>query len=247
MNRKDRVAAAFSAAATTYESAARPQELSADRLCAEVLALPLPPQPAVLEFGCGTGLLSRRLHPRLPGQWLITDLSPAMVAAARRVVADARFAVMDGEHPDLDPARFDLIVSNLAAQWFTDLGQAAARLRACLKPGGYLVFSTMGARSFQQWRAAHAVCGLSCGVPAFPDRAELARLLPAGARIVEQEFLHPYADGRAFVREVKAIGAGTPSPQHRPLSVADMRRVLNRLGRPAAMTYHILHAVITAE
>lgn len=243
MKRKDQVAAAFSAATATYEAAARAQAISADHLAAIALALPRPPLARVLEFGCGTGLLTRRLLPLVAGDWLVTDLSPAMLDAARAIAARARFQVMDAEAPELGDQRFDLIVSNLAAQWFHDLGAAIARLTALLAPGGHLVFSTLGAHSFQQWRDAHQSLGLPCGIPDFPSRAELEKILPA-ARIDQQLFTLSYDHGRAFAAELKRIGAGTPSPGHRPLTVADMRHVLQRLGQPTAITYDVLHAVI---
>ncbi|KAF0223816.1 MAG: Biotin synthesis protein [Rhodospirillaceae bacterium] len=243
MTRKDQVAAAFSAATTTYEAAARAQAISADHLAAMVAALPRPPQTRVLEFGCGTGLLTRRLLPLIAGDWLITDLSAAMLESARQLAPRSRFQVMDAEAPELAGQRFDLIVSNLAAQWFSDLGAAINRLTALLAPGGHLVFSTLGAQSFRQWREAHQSLGLPCGIPDFPSRAALQNILPA-ARIDEQLFTLAYENGRAFAAELKRIGAGTPAPGHRPLKVADMRTVLQRLGQPAAITYDVLHVVI---
>lgn len=243
MTRKDQVAAAFSAATATYEAAARAQAISADHLAAIALALPRPPQATVLEFGCGTGLLTRRLLPPIGGDWLITDLSPAMLEAARAIAANARFRVMDAEWPEMGEQRFDLIVSNLAAQWFHDLGAAIKRLTALLAPGGHLVFSTLAAQSFRQWRDAHAALGLPCGIPDFPSRTALENILPA-ARIDEQLFTLTYDHGRAFAAELKRIGAGTPTPGHRPLKVADMRAVLQRLGQPASITYDVLHVVI---
>lgn len=246
MMRKDQVAAAFSAAAATYEQAARAQAISADHLAALVERLPRPAHPHVLEFGCGTGLLTRRLYPRLSGDWLVTDLSPSMLAAAALATPGPIFQVMDAESPPRRLGAFDLIVSNLAAQWFTDIAAAAARLRRLLAPGGHLVFSTLGAESFVQWRQAHQALGLSCGVPDFPTALDLARSMPA-ARVDEQRFTLDYADGRAFAAELKRIGAGTPAPGHRPLPVAAMRRLFQHLGTTLPMTYHVLHVRIAAE
>lgn len=247
MSRKDQVAAAFSAAASTYETAARAQDIAAAHLTAIVGGLNRPAVPDVLEIGCGTGLLTRRLRPVIAGRWLVTDLSAAMLETARRSVADAEFRVLDAEKPDLADRRFDLIVSNLAAQWFTDLGATMAGLAALLKPGGHLAFSTLGEHSFRQWRLVHQALDLPCGIPLFPSAKVFAAQLPPGTRTEEQDFTLDYPHGRAFAAELKRIGAGTPTPGHRPLTVKDMRRVLERLGQPAAMTYHVLHAVITAE
>lgn len=243
-HRKQRVAAAFAAAASTYESAAEAQARAADRLALRVLAEPLPPAPRVLEIGCGTGLLTRRLMPAVGGAWLATDIAPAMVEATRAGVAGITARVMDGEFPDV-AGPFDLIISNLAAQWFTDLAGALSRLAALLAPGGRLVVSTLGAGSFAEWRQAHAALGLACGTPTYPTCQRLAGLLPPGrSMVVAEPFAVRYADGRAFLTALKTIGAGTPVAGHRPLSVAAMRRVLAAMGAPAAVTYEILIAEV---
>ncbi|MGE4279824.1 MAG: methyltransferase domain-containing protein [Magnetospirillum sp.] len=245
MNRKQQVRAAFSAAARFYEEAARAQAISADFLAELVAGLPAPQAPKVLEFGCGTGLLTRRLYPRLGGEWLVSDLSPDMLRAAESALPGPRYQIVDAENPDLDES-FDLIVSNMAAQWFADLPEAVARLASRLDPAGHLVFSTLAAGSFRQWRDAHQVLGLECGVPAFPTVDALKNTLPQ-ARIVEQTFDLDYADGRAFAAELKHIGAGTPTPGHVPLSVGQLRRVFQGLGSPCAMTYHVAHVIISKE
>lgn len=247
MTRKDQVKAAFSQAASTYDSAARAQKLAADHLGMLVSALPRPARPRVLEFGCGTGLLTRRLYPIIGGDWLVTDLSPSMLEAAKPHAGSARFALMDAEAPDLGDERFDLIVSNMAAQWFADLGQAVRRLAGLRAPGGHLAFSTLGAQSFGQWRQAHDDLGLACGVPAFPTRQAVQAMLPADARISEQVFDLDYVDGRAFGAELKLIGAGIPAVGHQPLNAKDMRRVLHHLGRPVRMSYHLLHVSMTRK
>lgn len=249
MTRKQKVADAFTAAAGTYDSAAQAQAQAADRMVELVAGLALPDRPAVLEVGCGTGLLTRRLLPRVGGDWLVTDLSPAMVDAARAALgADkAQFRVMDAEQPDTPVGLFDLIVSNLAAQWFCDLGRAVNRLRAGLAPGGMLVLSTLGAGSFAQWQAAHRALGLPSGILPYPDADVLKGHLPDSARIVTQTFDVRHDDAHAFVAALKRIGAGTPAPGHTPLSPGALRKVMRALGAPVDITYVIHYALIPAE
>lgn len=249
MTRKQKVADAFAAAAGTYDSAAEAQAKAADRLVELVGALSLPAQPAVLEVGCGTGLLTRRLLPRVGGDWLVTDLSPAMVETAKTAIGagKAQFRVMDAENPDTPLSLFDLIVSNLAAQWFGDLGRAVNRLRACLAPGGTLALSTLGAGSFAQWHQAHVGLGLSAGIPRYPDAATLAAQLPASARVLTETVEVRHDDAHAFVTALKRIGAGTPAPGHQPLSPGALRKVLRAMGAPVTITYVLHYVLIPAE
>jgi malonyl-CoA O-methyltransferase len=135
--RREAVAAAFGAAAGTYDADADLQRLVAGRLAARIAALPLPPAPRILEIGCGTGFLSRHLLAGRPGaRGLITDLSEAMVRRCRDTLAGASdFLVMDGERPCLTPpGGFDLICSSLALQWFADPVAALAAWAGLLRP-----------------------------------------------------------------------------------------------------------------
>lgn len=250
------VAAAFGAAAATYEAHAAVQALVAERLARRIATLGLPARPRVLEIGCGTGLLSRALRARLDAAWwLFTDLSPAMVAACRQGLgtpAEAAFLAMDGERPCLATgAGFDLIAASLAFQWFADLGGALARLVRLLAPGGVLAYATLAADSFAEWRQAHADLGLAAGIPDYPGVPDLARLWPAGGRgeVSEERLVRPYADGHAFLDALRGIGAHRPRDPRRPLAPGALRRVLRRFAAPAgiAVTYHIAYGVFRRE
>ena len=228
---------AFDAAAERYDQAAPVQRAVARRLAAKIAALPLPPRPRILEVGCGTGFLTQALRERFPGaDWLVTDLSPRMLDACRaRIGADAaEFRVMDGERPDLEPARFDLVCSSLAAQWFADLEPALQRLTALLAPGGWLAVSTLAEGTLEDWRAAHAELGLSCGGPDYPGAAALAGLLGPRGRVETETVVQAHADARAFLDDLKAIGAASPAPGHRPLSPGELKRVMQRFDAAGA-------------
>lgn len=238
MSRKTTITGAFSAATATYEAAARAQELAADMLMARLgqLSTPL----LVLELGCGTGLLTRRLAAALPAgsALLATDLSPAMIVKARAGLPQAEFAVMDAEAPHVT-GPFDLIISSLAAQWFTDLPGTLARLSGLLAPGGRLLLTTLGDGTFTQWSAAHRALGLESGVPAYPQAETLAAMLP-GAKAQSHCLTLDYADGRDFLKSLEALGAQTPRPGHRPLPPGQLRRIIKAMGSPCTITWDIL-------
>lgn len=251
--RKERIAASFDAASAGYDREAPAQSRSALKLGELILGQPRRPQPRVLEIGCGTGLLTRRLLPRLGGHWVISDIAPAMVEAARHAcggistAADLSFRVMDGEYPDEDLRDLDLIVSNFAAQWFTNLPAALKRLHGRLRSGGLLAVATLGHDSFSAWREAHAAQNLVPVTPDYPQAKDLFAELPGPGRIVEDCLGIPYPDGRAFATALKRIGAGTPAPGHAPLSAGALRRVIRALGAPVIMDYHVLHILTVKE
>ena len=244
--RKRRLRRAFDAAAEGYDAHAPVQRTAATRLADRIAALPLPERPRILEIGCGTGFLSEALRRRLgPADWVITDLSPAMLAACRARLgdpADTQFLTLDGERPELDGEGFDLICASLAFQWLGDLGPAVARMKRLLKPGGHLAFATLADGTLQAWRQAHAEEGLEAGTPDFPAPTALAAI--TGGKIEDEWLVEGHTDGKAFLRSLKGIGAHTPADGRRPLGRGELTRVLRQfeaLGSVAA--YHIAYGV----
>ena len=242
--RRQQIGAAF-AAAHDYDRHARVQARIAQGLAARIAALPLPPAPAVLEIGCGTGHLTAALGTKgLGGHWLVTDLAPAMVERARARLGETpqcRFAPLDGERgPDPAGAPFDLVCSSLAFQWFEDPARAAHRLMGWVRPGGWLALATLGERTFSEWRAAHAALGLHPGTVPLPGPDALAALFP-GARILVGTEIESHADARDFLSAIKGIGAATPAPGHRPLRAGALRRVMRAFEKDGARaTYQVV-------
>jgi ubiquinone/menaquinone biosynthesis C-methylase UbiE len=103
------------------------------------------PGAAVLEIGCGTGQLTRRMAGRAFDLTAI-DIGAAMVRTARSNVADpgARFQVSSFED-FADPGPFDLIVSATAFHWI-DPGVGLAKAARLLRPTGWLALLTTGER-----------------------------------------------------------------------------------------------------
>lgn len=225
------ISAGFSAAADGYDRHASVHRQVATILADRVAALDLLADAAVLEVGCGTGLLTERLVPAIPAARLtITDASDAMLAqAARRGPASARYALYDADTGMPPGGPYDLVVSSLAAQWFADLAASIERLGRALAPGGRLMIAIVGAGSFASWRDAHAVCGLGCGLRDFPDErtlsAILARIGPA-AKVKAITLPAAVANAGALVRHFRGLGAHVARPGHVPLSGGALRRVM---------------------
>jgi malonyl-CoA O-methyltransferase len=247
---KQRIAEAFSRSAHTYDQSAQTQDQVAAQVAALVLRANIHKNIQVLEIGCGTGALTRRLLAGIEGgSFFITDIATDMLAMCQRAHADprARFACLDGEHLNLEGQTFDLIVSSLAVQWFGDLQAALERLALHLNPGGRLVFSTLGDKTFANWRAAHAHLGLRAGMSGFVAPTDLARMWPKTGRGEVTEWMLPrrYEDALAFARALKDIGAHTPVPDHQPLGAKDFRRVSAQLGADFTDSYHVVFGLFT--
>ncbi len=228
--RKQRISEAFGAAADHYEDHAGPQRAAAALVADLAQRQKSSGVERILEIGCGTGLLTRDIQQRWPAAELfVTDLSPEMLArTATGAFVAGTFIAMDGEAPAFEGEWFDLILSSLAFQWFDDLEEAIARLVSLLKPGGSIIFSTMGRGSFAKWRAAHEACGLIPGVPDYPSTRELSSMLARyeDAFVFEEDYALHCGSARGLLSHLKGIGAVVSSEGRQPLSPKDLRKVM---------------------
>jgi ubiquinone/menaquinone biosynthesis C-methylase UbiE len=133
----------FGGVAARYD--ATRQGYPAEITNAVVATAEIGPGAAVLEIGCGTGQFTRQLAGRALNLTAI-DIGAAMVAVARRNVADAaaRFQVCSFED-FTGSGPFDLIVSATAFHW-VDPGVGLAKAARLLRPGGWLALLTTGER-----------------------------------------------------------------------------------------------------
>lgn len=245
------VAAAFGGA-EDYDRHARVQRVAAEALADRIAALGLD-GPRVLEFGCGTGFLTQAMARRGVcggmvgggeggvGEWLVTDLAPAMVERCRQRMGGRGgidFAVLDvarGEPPMA--GTYDLVTASLAAQWLDDLDEAAGRMLRWVRPGGHVLFNTLGSGTFREWRGALAAAGAEAGTPAYPSAEAIAAIHPASqASSVRTDMLTDrHGDARSFLASLKAIGAHVPAEGHRPVGPARMRAAMRHFERAGSI------------
>lgn len=233
---KSRVASAFAARAKDYANHADLQMHVAGTLSRW---LPRLRRPKVLEVGCGTGFLTHHLLKTYPGaDFLITDIAGAMLDTCRASICEAqrdsiRFAVLDGEEPEVDE-QYDLIATSMTPQWFADPPGGLQRLREQLNPGGHLVFGMLGPESFPEWRSVLAARGK-------PNGIVIPRALPGIVHEERQKL--DLADGLEFLRLMKAIGASTPRAGYRPLTAGALRATLRDLDtfHGGQVTWHLVY------
>ncbi len=104
------------------------------------------PGMRVLEVACGTGIVTRELLRRLPGDATVvaTDLNPPMVDYARDALgADPRLELraVDAQELPFADASFDVYLCQFGVMFFPDKALALREARRVLKPGGQLLFN----------------------------------------------------------------------------------------------------------
>jgi malonyl-CoA O-methyltransferase len=106
---------------------------------------------AILDVGCGTGVLLRdiaRLNPS--GVNVGVDPARGMVEIARRKGPRSLIVQADAGHLPFKPKSFDLLVSSSSYQWTTDLNQAFDAAREVLKNWGGFQAALFGRKTLQE-------------------------------------------------------------------------------------------------
>ncbi|MDQ3708582.1 MAG: methyltransferase domain-containing protein [Actinomycetota bacterium] len=123
-------------------------------------AVPIEPDAAVLDIGCGTGRSTREVA-RLAsaGSALGVDLSAKMLEHARAAARDeglsnVRFEQADAQVHPFPPGAFDLAVSMFGAMFFADPVAAFANMHRALRPGGGLALLVWRGLQHNEWVAA---------------------------------------------------------------------------------------------
>lgn len=207
----------FEQAARSYDQAAALQREVGARALERLDLVRLAPQ-VILDAGCGTGFAAKTLHGRFARATLLSlDIAWTMVQRARERAPPWSkwrrrdvFLCGDNEQLPLRAESVDLLWSNLAFQWAKEPAALFAECRRVLRPGGLLLFTTLGPDTLKELRVAAGADG-AIHVNRFTDMHDIGdMMIGAGLAdpVMEMENLTlTYRDVRDLMRELKALGA----------------------------------------
>ncbi len=167
----------FDQAAATWDE--QPRRVQLARAVADEIArrIHLSHDMNVLDFGCGTGLLTLALQP-LVRSVTGADASSGMLDVLRQKVqaqglANVETILLDPEVPLSLDARFHLIVSSMALHHVADLAPLFGRFHKQLEPGGRVALADLDREDGSFHEDARGVFHLGF------ERSELRTLLAA--------------------------------------------------------------------
>lgn len=228
----------FERAAQTYDEAAVLQHEVCRRMDERLDLIKLNPA-VILDAGCGTGNALPALRARYPQARVVAlDLALTMLQQARSRTSTSWLKSLfkqppagvcaDIEQLPLASGSVDLVWSNLALQWMNDPEKAFAEFHRVLAPGGLLMFSTFGPDTLKELRTAYTGVDQHTHVSRFIDLHDIGDLLVQrgfGDPVMDMEpFTLTYADVRALMHDLKAIGAHNVT-QNRPPGLTGRARL----------------------
>jgi 2-polyprenyl-3-methyl-5-hydroxy-6-metoxy-1,4-benzoquinol methylase len=137
----------FDHKAATWDDKPRRAKLAHDVSRAIRDTVKITPEMEVLDFGCGTGLLSLQFQPLVRSVTGI-DSSPGMLAVLEEKVRAQRLTnvttrCIDLEHGDKFEGQYDLVMSSMTFHHIRDVQSVLEILARVLKPGGTLALSDL--------------------------------------------------------------------------------------------------------
>lgn len=206
---------ALERAAPGYDEAAFVHREVGNRLLERLSLIKCQPE-TIVDVGCGTGVITAALMKKYRKARVIgLDLAPALVKKARQRAPWLRAlhgAVAEPEALPLPSASCDLVFSHFALPWCLELDRVFAEFQRVLKPGGALLFSTLGPDTLIELRRSWAAADDYNHINAFLDMHDIgdallrARLADPVMDVERLTLTYPNVDG--LMRDLTALGAG---------------------------------------
>lgn len=208
----------FDQAAESYDSAAALQREVVDRLIERLDYIRIQPE-LILDVGVGTGYCARELRKKYKKAGVLAlDLAPGMLKVARnnasrwdRWRGTQRFVCGDAQKLPLADDSVDMIFSSLAIQWCNDLDGAFREFQRVLKPGGLLMFASLGPDTLKELRASWRSVDDYAHVSAFMDMHDVGdgmlRARLADPVMDVENIVLTYDSVKALMQDLKALGS----------------------------------------
>lgn len=208
---KQAVAQSFGEAAAQYDQFAKIQHRVAQELIQQCPSLENE-QPAILDLGCGTGYCLPKLAAQYSdGNIIGADLAQGMLEFAREQYPQFNYQLADAENLPFEANQFDLIFSNFAVQWCDSFLSVLQQAYKTLKPGGYLLLSTLADGTLSELKQAWASVDQHQHVNEFETADSLEEAVEKSGFNVHQLSLHSefdfYDTVRGLTDSLKRIGA----------------------------------------
>jgi len=227
----------FSHAASSYDDVAFLQKEVANRLVERLDLVTLQPT-TVLDVGSGTGYCGKLINQRYPSSHLYSlDIAHGMLVHAKqsqgffqKLRKNKNFICGDAENLPVKKLSTDLLISSLAIQWFEDLGKAFTEFYSVLKPGGLLMFSSLGPDTLRELRQAWATVDDYVHVSAFFDMHDVGdALMRAGFSdpVMDVETITlTYKEVDVLMSDLKSLGSRNAA-RGRPKGLTGKKKIEN--------------------
>jgi len=216
---KRRVRQSFNAAANSYDAVAELQRQVGEQIL-ERLGYIKQTFSSIVDVGSGTGYCHKLLRKQYPGaDYYALDFAQGMLQKARQKIPFYRrwfnsrctYICADAEFIPIADNSVELIFSNLTLQWMNDPQATYQELYRILKPGGLLMFSSLGPDTLKELRTSWLAADNNLRIHPFIDMHHVGDML-LGAQFSDpvmdvENYTLQYDSVSDLMCELKHLGA----------------------------------------
>lgn len=235
----------FDLASTTYDQVAQVQRECAKKLVYNLTHFFPEFYPStILDLGTGTGYIPELLLQAFSqSAFTLNDLAPSMLKRSKEKFGNNRqIDFVQGDMDDLNFGPKQLITSNFALQWSSDLPNLLAKL---FNKSEVLAFSCLLKGSFKEWGDIFEKLELPNPTYPYPSKQELENymlsLCPQKYFFDSQEFVLDFASPFNFLKYLKDLGANTGGQE---IPIKDILRLLKADLGGFTVTYNVFFALV---
>ena len=213
-SRKQAIINAFNRAAKSYDDVAFLQRETAARLISRLDLIKLQPQ-VLVDVGAGTGYATRLLEKHFAkAKIVLIDNASNMLKQAKRKakwLTRQCFLCADACQIPLQNQTVDFVFSNLMLPWCDEVSTIFQEWLRILRPGGLLLFSTLGPDTLRELRQSWLAVDEKAHVNQFLDMHDV------GDALLRTGFADPVLDVEHFtltfnnalqlMQEIKSMGS----------------------------------------
>ena len=185
---QSKIIRAFSKNAHRYNEFAVVQDQIARQLCEPLPKHMLEYPDTILDVGCGTGFLTKRLLGMFASSSVVgLDASQEMLD---QISLDARLSTTRGDFNNIPykDGHYSLLASSTALQWSDNISATLAEWLRVIKRDGYLAVATLVDGTLSEWRNSWLKAGEHSSVNNLPTASRI-RQVPAEHGL-EWDFFH---------------------------------------------------------
>lgn len=175
----------FSRSISTYDKQAQVQLQIAERLCEKASEILTDKCDKVLEIGCGTGFLTRRILDKIKIKNyylndLVDNLEIRLDPITNQNFTETKFSYLEGDAEMIDfPLNMSAILSASTVQWFDDFDGFLTKVDNSLSAEGYFLFNSFGPDNLYEIKQLIGI-GLCC-----PSMSELVQSIDSKLELLE--------------------------------------------------------------